>query len=89
MADLMDLTPAELRIAQRKAGLDSGILGVLESPADPGWLDAVTALAWVVRKRDEPDVTMEAVADTPVSQLTQVLGLAGDDEEGAPAPGRG
>ena len=90
--DLMSLTPAELGYAQRKAKLGAGILGVLGDQAHVGWLDAVTALSWVVMRRDDPTLDYEAVGGMSIAELVEVLGLDvdapddGDDVGGRDAP---
>lgn len=75
--DLMSLTPAELSYAQRKAKLTVGILGVLGDQAHAGWLDAVTALSWVVMRRDDPALDYEVVGGMSIRELVEVLGLDG------------
>lgn len=80
--DLMDLTPGELGHAQRKAKLEDGILGVLESPSHKGWVDAVGALAWVVMRRDDQALTLEDVMGRPLNELVEVLGLDVEGIEG-------
>lgn len=90
--DLMSLTPAELNYAQRKAKLSSGILGVLGDKSHVGWLDAVVALSWVVMRREDQGVKFEDVAEMPITELVEALGLPAPavadegDDEGRYAP---
>lgn len=89
----MTLTPAELSYAQRKAKLTAGILGVLGDTLQVGWLDALTALAWVVMRRDDQQLPYQVVETMSVRELQAVLGLdedadedRDDDAEGRDAP---
>jgi hypothetical protein len=91
--DLLSLTPAELGYAQRKAGLKGGILGIVADESHEQWVDALVALAFVVRRRDDADVDMEAIRSEPMSALVASLGLdtqpEAEEAEEAEAGGRG
>ncbi len=67
--NLKFLTPNEVRALIVDAGVSSDDIAFPMGSEDPG--KALAGLAWMVTKRDYPDVTLEEAGDIPID-LTEV-----------------
>ncbi len=59
------LTPRELTDLWKNAGLSAEDLDNPMAAEDPG--QALAAIAWVVTRREFPDITLEEAWDVPIS----------------------
>lgn len=76
MSVIDTLTAGEMASAERKSGT---AITALENPNAPK-IALLTALAWVVMKRDDPKTKYEDAEKQTLNQLMEILGL-NDDEE--------
>lgn len=63
--DVKYLTPRELKDIMDNSGLSGDDLENPMSAEDPG--AALAAIAWVVARRDNPDLTLEDAWDIPIA----------------------
>jgi len=63
--DIKFLTPRELSDIMSNAGLDASDLDNPLGAEDPG--QALAAIAWVIRRREFPDLTLDESWDIPIS----------------------
>lgn len=76
---IQSLTAGEMARAEKEAGLS---IATLEDANFPK-VNLLAALAWVYTRRDDNKVTFDAFKDTKtLEEITEILGLADDDEEG-------
>ena len=80
MSKIDTLTAGEMAIAEQKSGM---AITALEDPNAPK-IALLTALAWVVMKRDNPKTKYEDAQNKTLSDLMDVLGLGEDDEDENP-----
>ena len=86
MSKIDELTAKEMSIAERTAGQS---ITSLDNPDAPK-VGLLTALAWVVLKRETPTLTYAEVEELSFSKITEALGLDDeDDEDSFPVEGTG
>lgn len=71
------LTAGEMAVAEQKSGT---AITALENPDAPK-IALLTALAWVVMKRDNPKTKYEEAQGKTLSDLMEILGLNDEGEE--------
>lgn len=77
MSKIDTLTAGEMAIAEQKSGM---AITALEDPNAPK-IALLTALAWVVMKREDPKAKYEDAQNKTLSELMEVLGLGDDEDE--------
>jgi hypothetical protein len=77
---ISSLTAAEMSIAERAAGLS---ITTLEDPDYPK-VDLLAALGWVHAKRSDTALSFKAYKESrTLTEITEQLGMGGDDDEPA------
>lgn len=77
MNKIESMTMKEISIVEQKSGLS---ISAMEDPnAQKGLL--LTALAWVVKKRDIATFSWEEAENLTLPEVLEVLGLDQDDDE--------
>ena len=77
MSKIDTLTAGEMAIAERKSGM---AITALENPNAPK-IALLTALAWVVLKREDSKAKYEDAEALTLTQIMDVLGLSDEEEE--------
>lgn len=77
MSMIDTLTAGEMAIAEQKSGM---AITSLENPNAPK-VALLTALAWVVMKRENPKTKYEDAQGKNLTELMDILGLSDEDEE--------
>lgn len=70
------LSMKELRIIEEKSGMGIGTLGSEEAPKAA----LLTAMAWVVKKREQADFSYEDAENLNQETVNTILGMDGEDE---------
>lgn len=73
------LKMSELGLVESKSGMGIGSMSDMNLPKAA----LLTAMAWIVRKRENPTFTYEQAEDLTQSEVNEILGM--DDEEGEDA----
>lgn len=77
MSKIDTLTAGEMAVAEQKSGM---AITALEDPNAPK-IALLTALAWVVMKRDNAKIKYEDAQAKTLNDLMDVLGLGEDEDE--------
>lgn len=77
MSKIDTLTAGEMAVAEQKSGM---AITALEDPNAPK-IALLTALAWVVMKRENPKSKYEDAQNKTLNELMEVLGLGEDEDE--------
>ncbi len=86
MSKIDELTAKEMSIAERTAGQS---ITSLDNPDAPK-VGLLTALAWVVLKRDNANLSYSEVEDMSFNKITEALGLGDEDDDASfPVEGTG